>query len=84
MIDFEEQLEEKLKKDLINQVEQFEKEPLENKEQLKTELIEYAEQLETDRIVQEVQSGTLLYYAWNKDCHKRGHNEDVSETKYWS
>ena len=84
LIDFEEQLKEQLEQDLIDQVEQFEKERLKNEEQLETELIKYAEQLETNRIVQEVQSGTLSYYAWNKDCHQQGHNKDVSETKYWS
>ena len=84
MIDFEEQLKEQLEQDLIDQVEEFEKERLENKEKLETELIKYAEHLETDRIVQEVQCGTLSYYKLNKECHNRGHNEDVTETKYWS
>ena len=47
-------------------------------------MIKYAEHLETNRIVQEVQRGTLSYYKLNKECHNHGHNEDLTETKYWS
>ena len=55
VIEFEEQLEEHLEQELIEQVEQFEKERFENEEQFETELIEYAEQLENERIAQEEQ-----------------------------
>ena len=83
-INFKEQLKEQLEQVLIDQVEQFEKKRLENEDQLETELIKYAEQLETNRIVQEVQKGTLSENKWKKECYKREHNDDVSETKYWS
>ena len=52
VIDFEEQL----KQELIEQVEHFEKERLKNEEQLEAELIEYAEQLKNERIAQEEQN----------------------------
>ena len=91
VIEYKEQIKEHLKQELIEQVEQFDKEQLKNKEQLETELIECMEQIENkwiaqkDHIEKDLMSGTLLYYALNKkNCHKRGHNEDVSETKYWS
>merc|ERR1712032_1215372 len=77
VIDFEEQLEEQLEQDLIEQVEEFEKERIQNEENLTQELIKYAEHLDNDRIVQEVQ-------RLNNECHNRGYNEGVTETKYWS
>merc|ERR1712032_218762 len=72
-----EELEEQLEQDLIAQVEEFEKERIENEENLNHELIQYAEHLDNDRIVQEVQ-------RLNNECHNRGYNEGVTETKYWS